>query len=1555
MIRHFNNTAILTSRNPEAFLNFQYSSSEYWIVPDCCIGSNILYINGLDITSYNTSTGYALKLDAGNNIASFHVYTNANFKFDSNLHFKIYDNSILTPLGSTEDVSILNRPFIISDGAISSYNNEDLLIDDEASYLIMRTNPKFTGNIKIYIDASNNMFLDTFKISDTLTNKKFRHQKISANSVLSSDIRNVFSSMPLGELYRVDVDNTLDIAIPKTSYKNQYDITYNYGAELLKDELYAEDNGILAPLWINSKLPNYFAIFRLDGVFNSETYDGSSLTNLAFKYLEGGDLIKSWSLRPEAPLGKYLQTHLTDLVKIQAPVFLSLTDPDIAIAESDPNTWYGMAVDKGVLTGRSETTYFFNQNAENLTDLNAFMSQGFERNTLLCPNLLNLEFIFSDNDVSLYSMSRYFGLYLTENILYNIAYYSDVSGGAIEILSLDGKDSSSFIHSSVIFNGSTGDITDDYKNRIFVLNDEVQLKRIDNVSDINETLSNPYVSKPFKNIFSTLVEKTDLTPFITLTLNDILEQGEHLRVINKSQNKIWEIYGVDASQLECEKYCTKTENIGYPTIYRTFFDISGDISYQIEQIGNSFDLFSEYEGTQFRTGVIGDNWVSIILNDDASITEEWSFQRITSSTLNNFSDPSSGFNLSSNPGDITFFGRFIPSSSDFEIVNYDASFGPIDFELFGNRQSISVDFFNRDSKKLYSFDSSNNILDKFTTPTLYQGLDLWYKRIQDFNIETQDSSYNYQYIKDPLNLEDKVLIITNDDILTLRNQFNAYSIYPLKISLMGINPVKDIDYTIYDASIGYQSEYFYNRDFDISTYYVSVDSSFNSIIDIPGSYVIQSGTGIFTQNGVSRDFSTNSLFNTFDSSINIYAVTPTIATYAVLDGSHNYKGYKTESSEEDIDDYYDSSTLLKYGLTIPLISKWVGLGTDCRNNPIRLILDSSIFDVSTNFIPTSESFTQEISYPVFKYLDTGGRSWEDYIFYDINDVIDPSIGTLKDAMFAYPYVDYFSKLVYSNYNVDSTKTRSSIVYYNGYKNTIDVIFLGLNLSIKVENIAKNILDIKNYDRYKFSFISTPSRNKDSKRPIEVIINENTETILMIWYQGNDELNYNKRYSSTLPGKSLFDPSNNGFVSGASNSLYSFVKSPYYVNNSTIQKNIVKFYDSAISYDSSTARKYGQFNKNLNGFYSAWNAFGNNTISSGIFQTDGESYNTFPQNVEYTYSPNSNTFGDYVVNYGYNYDSNRNWYINNTTNINTLEYLLSSSFNYVMYYIIREDNIYNSYNFGSANPMTIVINPPRSYKNVYTYNGWFKPKFNSIFEFKSDESPELINIVNRDFIFSNTNLRLYNDIPQLWYNKVVDEVSQSDLDDGNAISFVPNFNVFKALWDSDYYYNSQTSSYIDGYESTDELPAFFGSKLPKFPDELILENWDVTMATSSQSEDEITLSFNLTRAILNKFKLNTDFTSNWSGLSNADNTIDSYIKNTVLTYYNLSTSKIKVDFFYKSFETQKLHYVYDSTFINEKKQNFNGQLVYENDEYIYKMIIPITGNYSYYVKFTMTEK
>jgi hypothetical protein len=46
---------------------------------------------------------------------------------------------------------------------------------------------------------------------------------------------------------------------------------------------------------------------------------------------------------------------------------------------------------------------------------NMYVLNGFERNNLLYPNIINLEFMFNDEKAENMSMHNYFGLYLTEN------------------------------------------------------------------------------------------------------------------------------------------------------------------------------------------------------------------------------------------------------------------------------------------------------------------------------------------------------------------------------------------------------------------------------------------------------------------------------------------------------------------------------------------------------------------------------------------------------------------------------------------------------------------------------------------------------------------------------------------------------------------------------------------------------------------------------------------------------------------------------------------------------------------------------------------------------------------------------------------------------------------------------------------------------------------------------------------------------------------------------------------------------------------------------------
>jgi len=328
-------------------------------------------------------------------------------------------------------------------------------------------------------------------------------------------------------------------------------------------------------------------------------------------------------------------------------------------------------------------------------------------------------------------MQRYFGLYLTENPLYEISYYSDDPDSSIRIISLDGKDSNEFITSSIF--DPSGNISSPYENRIFTLDDINSVNRITSVSQIDGTSREDieeWVNKPGELLFSEEVQKEeDIPKFISLKLNNALSQGEHLRIIDETSFVIYEIYAVEIDLLDAGEswsYASEYSEDGYPTVYRTLFSVKGDKEDQNTAIWNSWRVFEGYENTPFKVWKKKRESHSLQIEDWA-FDHVFKFQRLTAQTVNDVEDPSSGFNTAANYDDILFFGTLDPSISDFQRLSYDSSYGPINFELYGDRMSIIVDFFDPNGLHFYTMNPS--VTDFFEDNMLYLSPDGWYRLV----------------------------------------------------------------------------------------------------------------------------------------------------------------------------------------------------------------------------------------------------------------------------------------------------------------------------------------------------------------------------------------------------------------------------------------------------------------------------------------------------------------------------------------------------------------------------------------------------------------------------------------------------------------------------------------------------------------------------------------------------------------------------------------------------------------------------------------------------------
>ena len=153
------------------------------------------------------------------------IYTLSFDKFNLPDNFSELYFTFDIQVKSTENSNILSFPVSVNIVSITSkllqlYNYQANIIgDDTGSFMVLRTNPKLTGNIKLVVTEDYKLYLDTFKVSSAsiLNERKYRHQSVAANGNYAHDVKTIFSDLPKGVLYNVHSDAYLP-------HKNYYDI-----------------------------------------------------------------------------------------------------------------------------------------------------------------------------------------------------------------------------------------------------------------------------------------------------------------------------------------------------------------------------------------------------------------------------------------------------------------------------------------------------------------------------------------------------------------------------------------------------------------------------------------------------------------------------------------------------------------------------------------------------------------------------------------------------------------------------------------------------------------------------------------------------------------------------------------------------------------------------------------------------------------------------------------------------------------------------------------------------------------------------------------------------------------------------------------------------------------------------------------------------------------------------------------------------------------------------------------------------------------------------------
>jgi len=285
------------------------------------------------------------------------------------------------------------------------------ILQDEASFQIVRTNPKLTGNVKLTVDSNDKMWLNSIDANEELSKSIYKRFAVDPNMSLPGNMFSFFDSGRTPSEIVFDMSESFDSTKTSSDFKDQYDFDHYFsGVQYLPSRRYTEKLSYFAPIYLKEDVPEYFVIFKIKDPLNhtimdmeeAYPYDKETYIKDLFKK---STIIKTFDLRPTTRVGSFLRNHVNDINFPSNPLSVSY--------EEDVLTEFnGILYNSGVFGSRGEDLHDFFQSSNPLKYSEEFITLGFERNGVIFPNIINMEFIFDDTTSDLYDFNRYVGMYV---------------------------------------------------------------------------------------------------------------------------------------------------------------------------------------------------------------------------------------------------------------------------------------------------------------------------------------------------------------------------------------------------------------------------------------------------------------------------------------------------------------------------------------------------------------------------------------------------------------------------------------------------------------------------------------------------------------------------------------------------------------------------------------------------------------------------------------------------------------------------------------------------------------------------------------------------------------------------------------------------------------------------------------------------------------------------------------------------------------------------------------------------------------------------------------
>ena len=1021
------------------------------------------------------------------------------------------------------------------------------ILQDEASFQLVRTNPKLTGNVKLTIDSNDHMWLNSIDANEELSKALYKRFAVDPTVSLPGNMFSFFDNGTTPSEIVFELNELFDSTKTSTDFKDQYDFdNYFSGVNYLTSRRYDEKLSYFAPIYLKEDVPEYFVIFKIkdplnnpiDAMAESYPYDRENYIKELFKK---STIIKTFDLRPTTKVGKFLRKHAEDI---------KFNPIEVSYDENTLTNFNGILYDSGVFGKRGENLYDLYKTSNPLKTFEEFITLGFERNGVIFPNILNIEFIFDDNTSDIYDFNRYVGMYVN----------------AIELSKCDIDLDRAFKERQTweneprfrreYFEWENININQDNPTGVIlpIKNLDIYLSDFENIFNDKDNMFFNYITDKYENLH---LPSLDSPYDIDYEGTTELKSGK-IKISNSSIN-IGDMFGpgklllqdkgTSSKECGCSFAYIKIESLSHLDSFKFYhphgtrtdsngrYELIEGVSnfaplatptsfyyfHDIDNVNGNDTFYFNVDGTKLEVAKSLAGCLNNIRRGSvtAKVFNEYVFIRVNVS-----GDYDSLYSLSFNSQANDYSGITINDVTGTDLnllINFDGGSANVG----SNRLIIDYSHFEKIKSRL------DNILVKTEKgwSKIYK-ISRFIDPINDRNISTLTNRRNaiaefFGKMSISLDLPESPKIESGDFTMTLKHR--------PAFGLLSFFPIKDFDFDFYS------SEYLNFPILDLYEHYyipplvkelyndVTYDIYGNGEIDINGvtivvpgpdtPYTIPSGTdGPYEYRVISGDViieakgdpvGVNGYWNPVDD-VNEELIQfpgffllkdPDRVVPEVTIGNPGFNLYNRRDRYQNgiaksEYDFYKENSSKDFALRskiIPYITKWVYPdGLDCRSNPYRL--NTELVFGFNNFAPDHEDASQNPSNFTHEwfYIESNFRYTNDKNMVKLNNTYFPEPFDLNRALTESGYfIDYFTYTpIFNGEEVGKTQTRYSPIRKNSL-GVYETFFKGFKIQFKDYIDANNINEAGKPEFNPFSNKYEGYKFTTLLKPIQENINDDT--------------------------------------------------------------------------------------------------------------------------------------------------------------------------------------------------------------------------------------------------------------------------------------------------------------------------------------------------------------------------------------------------------------------------------------------------------------------------------